>query len=185
METGYRIYDVMTINPITISGDSTVKESADFMTENDVGGLLVVKGDNLLGIITEEDLVRRVISEEKSYDTKVKEVMVTDIISSSPDEDIFIALKKMRDYKINYLPVLDDDGNLSGLVTLKDILKIEPQLFEVMADRIELREYKRKINSISNNEDAEVCKLCGSQSEELFEINGELICSECKKIYEK
>ncbi len=185
METGYRIFDIMTMNPITISGDSSVKKCSDLMKKHDVGGLLVVKGDQLLGIITEYDLVRSVIAEEKDYDTKVEDVMVSDTVSSSPDEDIFVALKKMRDYKINYLPIINDEGNLTGLVTLKDILKIEPQLFEVMADRIELREYKRKINSISNNEDlSESCSLCGVQSEELFEVGGDLICLECKRIYE-
>ena len=69
--------------------------------------------------------------------------MATDIITTTPEEDIFEALRIMRDYNIRHLPVLHQ-GKFVGLVTMKDILKIEPDLYEILVEKIELREAERK-----------------------------------------
>jgi len=69
--------------------------------------------------------------------------METNLTTTTPDEDIFEALRIMRDYNIRHLPVMHQ-GKFVGLVTLKDILKIEPDLYEIMVEKIELREAERK-----------------------------------------
>jgi len=74
---------------------------------------------------------------------KIKEIMATDLVTTTPDEDIFEALRIMRDYNFRHLPVMHD-GKFVGLVTLKDILRIEPDLYEIMVEKIELREKERK-----------------------------------------
>jgi signal-transduction protein with cAMP-binding, CBS, and nucleotidyltransferase domain len=102
------------------------------------------------------------------------------LITISPEKDIFEAITVMRDNNIRHLPVMQD-GKFYGLVTTKDILKIEPDLFELMVDRIELKEEKRKpIYNISEREG--ICELCGEYSEEIMPFDGSLMCSRCREI---
>jgi len=106
--------------------------------------LLVKENEQVIGILTEQDMVRKgIASTGNTALKKVKEVMETGLVTTSPQEDIFEALRIMRDYNIRHLPVMYQ-GKFVGLVTLKDILKIEPDLYEILVEKIELREAKRK-----------------------------------------
>jgi CBS domain-containing protein len=114
------------------------------MAQEHVGALLVKEDDKIIGILTEQDMVRKgVAGPGNTALKKVKEVMERGLVTTTPDEDIFEALRIMRDYNFRHLPVMHD-GKFVGLVTLKDILKIEPDLYEILVERIELREKERK-----------------------------------------
>lgn len=144
VSTGYTVADAMTQEPVTISPKKTLRDAAKIMAKEHVGALLVKEDDKIIGILTEQDVVRKGVA--RSGNTalkKVKEIMETNLTTTTPDEDIFEALRIMRDYNIRHLPVMHQ-GNFVGLVTLKDILKIEPDLYEIMVERIELREAERK-----------------------------------------
>lgn len=144
MKTGYKVCDAMTLKPIMVKPNTSIVECAKMMAEHHVGSLLIGEGKNLLGIITEQDIVRKVVG--KGLDVKkssVVDFMEKRLITVSPDLDIFDALKIMTDYNIRHLPV-KDDGHMIGFLTLKDILKIQPELFELLVDKIELRESERK-----------------------------------------
>ena len=142
--TGYTVADAMTREPITISPNKTLREAAKIMAKEHVGSLLVKEDDSIIGIITEQDMVRKGIAGSGNTALKkVREVMETNLTTTTPDEDIFEELRIMRDYNIRHLPVMHQ-GKFVGLVTLKDILKIEPDLYEIMVEKIELREAERK-----------------------------------------
>jgi CBS domain-containing protein len=144
VSTGYTVADAMTQEPVTISSNKTLREASKIMAKEHVGSLLVKEEDKIIGILTEQDIVRKgVASSGNTALKKVKEVMETNLTTTTPDEDIFEALRIMRDYNIRHLPVIHQ-GKFVGLVTLKDILKIEPDLYEIMVERIELREIERK-----------------------------------------
>jgi len=144
IKTGYTVGDAMTMNPITISGNKTLRDAAKIMAKEHVGSLLVKENDKIVGILTEQDIVRKgVAGTGNTALKKVKEVMETNLTTTTPDEDIFEALRIMRDYNIRHLPVMHN-GKFVGLVTLKDILKIEPDLYEIMVEKIQLRETERK-----------------------------------------
>jgi CBS domain-containing protein len=144
VKTGYTVGDAMTMNPITIPASKTLREAAKIMAKEHVGSLLVKENDSIIGILTEQDIVRKgVAGTGNTALKKVKEVMETNLTTTTPDEDIFEALRIMRDYNIRHLPVMHK-GKFVGLVTLKDILKIEPDLYEIMVEKIELRETERK-----------------------------------------
>ncbi|MFH0870185.1 MAG: CBS domain-containing protein [archaeon] len=179
MKTGYEVGNCMTIQPITISKDMTLAECARLMKDKHVGSLLVLEKGNLIGLVTEQDLVRKAMAENKDpTKTFVRDIMINELITIAPAEDIYEALKKMRDYNIRHLPVVER-GKLAGFLTMKDILKIQPQLFDLIVERIELREEARKPLA---DEDEGVCDGCGNYSQELEEVDGTKLCPACRAV---
>jgi signal-transduction protein with cAMP-binding, CBS, and nucleotidyltransferase domain len=146
MKTGYKVSDIMTANPIKIDEEETVQRCAERMVENGLGSIIVVKKDKFVGIVTEEDLVQKIVLKDIVASTlKVKKIMtpLKDIISIEPDKDLHDAMIMMKEYDMRRLPVVK--GNtLQGLITTKDILRIQPDLFELVVDTYELREMDRK-----------------------------------------
>ena len=144
MKTGYRVYDCMTTKPISVSPDKNLQECAKIMDKNHVGALVIKSENKSLGVITEQDIVRKAIARGINPLTKkVKDFMAKKLLTISPNDDIYEALIKMRDSNIRHLPVVDK-GVMVGLLTLKDILKIEPSLFDLLVEKFEIREEKRK-----------------------------------------
>jgi signal-transduction protein with cAMP-binding, CBS, and nucleotidyltransferase domain len=180
IKTGCKVSDAMTEKPISVLPDKTIAECANVMLTQHVGSLLIMKGDVLHGIITEQDIVRKVIAENRSPQaTTVGDAMITDMITISPDADIYDALVLMRDNNIRHLPVIHKK-NLVGYLTIKDILKIQPQLFDMVVEKFELREEENK--PIGFEKDAsDVCDNCGIQTNRLKEMDGMMYCSMCWK----
>jgi len=134
----------MTHAPVTVSPNKTLRDVSRLMDKEHVGAVLVKEDGKIIGILTEQDIVRKGVgSLGNPAQKKVREIMMRDLTTTTPDEDIFEALRIMRDYNIRHLPVMHG-GKFVGLVTLKDILKIEPDLYEILVERIELREMERK-----------------------------------------
>ncbi len=179
MHTGIRVKDAMTRKPIEVSENISIYECAKLMKEKDIGSVLVKKGKKLSGILTEEDLVYKIVAEAKNVKkTKVKDIMVTRLIVIEPDKDIYNALIKMSNNNIRRLPVVEKN-KLVGILTIKDILKIEPELFEIISNRYILREEESK--PVSEFERQDICQICGKVSENLKEKNGMLVCPNCMK----
>ncbi|MFT4305240.1 MAG: CBS domain-containing protein, partial [Candidatus Woesearchaeota archaeon] len=111
---------------------------------------------------------------------KAEEIMTKEIITVDPKKDIFEALNIMKEFNIRHLPVIYEK-KLVGILTMKDILKIEPQLFEILVEKISIKEESRKpINKILKNEG--ICELCSDYVENLELKEGSLICKDCKKL---
>jgi len=178
MKTGIKVCDAMTEQPITISKSKTLKDCAKVMAEHHVGALVIKEGDSLMGIVTEQDIVRKaVVKALDTSKTKVEEIMCTDLVTVEPHMDIFEAMMIMRDKNLRHLPVVSDNKML-GLLTSKDILKIEPQLFDLLVDTIELKEEERK--PINNPDEQEgICNKCGEYSENLALKDEVMVCDKC------
>lgn len=127
-----KIEDVMVKEVITIDEGSTIKEAADVMNRFEIGSLIVTKKGKAVGILTERDLLKRVVSQEKSpRRTKVSTVMSKPIIVVEPSMDLEEAAKLMFKLKIKKLPVVDN-GQLMGLVTLTDLARFQPQMIRIL-----------------------------------------------------
>ena len=178
MKTGYKVYDCMTTKPISVSSDASLEQCAKVMAQNHVGALVVKDNHLSKGLITEQDIVRKILAKGVNPLTKnVRDFMETKLITIGSDDDIYDALIKMRDSNIRHLPVVDK-GKMVGLLTLKDVLKIEPQLFELLVEKFELREETRKpINRIISNEG--ICQGCGAYAENIKKLKGSLLCERC------
>jgi len=180
MKTGYKVYDCMTTKPISVSSDATLQSCAKIMAKNHVGALVIKDSHQSKGLITEQDIVRKVIGKGINPLTKkVGDFMAKKLITISSDADIYEALIKMRDSNIRHLPVVEK-GKMVGLLTLKDVLKIEPSLFDLLVEKFELREEKRKpIDRIIQRE--AICQACGAYVEDVKNVKGSLLCERCAK----
>lgn len=180
MQTGYKVCDAMTEQPIAVSPSTALDAAAKTMAEHHVGALLVKDANGMLGVVTEQDFVRKAIAPGLDVAaTPVSIIMATTLQTISPEADIFDALVMMRDYNIRHLPVMDGE-QFVGLLTLKDVLKIQPQLFELLVDTIELREAERKpINRIIPSEG--ICEECGEYTEALRDVKGTMVCPGCQQ----
>ncbi len=178
MKTGIKVGDAMTKSPIFIKASDNIKKCAETMLKNKVGSCLIVENNILKGIITEKDLVDKVLA--KNLDpvkTKVTEIMNKKLITIDPSKDIYDALVKMQKEDVRRLPIVSDD-KLIGLLTEKDILRIEPELFDLWVEKLELREPKEKLSMIRSYKEGE-CENCSSYGP-LFKVEGKLICEACK-----
>ena len=144
MKTDILVADAMTTKPVICSPDLALVHVANLMADENVGSILVVDKNKLLGLITESDFVQKIIAEKVEVkNSKVKDFMTSDITTIMPNEDIITAIELMRKHDFRRLPVVEN-GVLKGMLTMKDILRIQPQLVELMQEMMEIREAYRK-----------------------------------------
>lgn len=178
MNSGYRVLDAMTRRPITASEDETLHSIANLMLKKKIGSVLLKHGDKLVGIVTEYDLVRRaMVNALDVKKTKVSKVMTSadEMIVISSNMDIFKAVRLMRENDVRHLPVLDG-GKLVGFLTVKDVLRIQPELFELLVEKYEIREASSKpVREAKTGQ----CSICKNYSDHLIEIRGVVVCPDC------
>jgi CBS domain-containing protein len=133
--------DVMVKDVIVIHTDQIIEHAANVMSLEEIGCLVVVKGKNVVGIITEQDLIRRVIAVGKDPNkTLVSDVMSTPPVVVSPELSLEKAIELMFIHKIKKLIVVQGDNKkqvLVGLVTLTDIARIEPLFLKTLKSMFE------------------------------------------------
>ena len=130
------IRDVMTSNPATLEPSATVVDAAGVMAGEDVGPVPIVEGGRLVGIITDRDLVVRVLAEGKDpSSTTIGEIASADLTTVSPDTDVQEALDLMSASQVRRLPVVES-GQLVGIVAQADVARAvdEEQTGEVVQD---------------------------------------------------
>lgn len=127
-----KVEDVMVREVITIDENATVKEAAEVMNKFEIGCLIAVRKGKAVGIITERDLLKRVVAEAKDVNkTKVKDVMSSPLVVVEPKLDLEEAVKLMFQMKIKKLPVVEGK-RLVGLVSLTDIARFQPQMIKIL-----------------------------------------------------
>jgi CBS domain-containing protein len=127
-----KVEDVMTREVISIDENATVKEAAEIMDKEEISCLIGVRKGRAIGIITERDLLKRIIVEAKNPEkTKVVEVMSSPLEVVAVGTDLEKALRLMFRKKIKKLPVVDKD-NLLGLVSLTDVARCQPAMITLL-----------------------------------------------------
>jgi CBS domain-containing protein len=107
----------------SISPDATVFAAIEMMDAKNVGALLVMKQERLVGIISERDYTRKVVLRGKrSRETKVAEIMSTNVCTTNPREGVDECLRLMTDKHIRHLPVVEDD-RVVGVISIGDLVK--------------------------------------------------------------
>jgi CBS domain-containing protein/ribosomal protein S27AE len=191
MKIGIKVGDVMTRNFVSVKPDLSIAQCAKVMVKKRVGSVIVKHGDNLKGILTEGDIVRTVAGKKNPAKIKVKDIMSKSPVTIGPSEDMYDALVKMRAKKIRWLPVTVKNSVI-GLLTIKDILRIEPSLFDIVSEMNPIKEEIEKFKAIKMRKiraslaRGEVwikegeCQECGAYGI-LFNVDERLICEECKE----
>jgi CBS domain-containing protein len=114
--------DLVGGTPYVCGPDTTLLEAAGAMEGSDLGSLAVVEGLRLLGLITERD-IRRAVANGTDLDSPVSAVMSDDPDTFDPDLDVWDAASWIAESGYRHLPVVGDDGDLLGVVSIRDLLK--------------------------------------------------------------
>jgi len=126
------VEDVMVEEVVTVEAEATVQEAVDLMNKHEIGCLIVVLKEKPVGIITERDMLKRVLAQSKDPEKiKVSEIMSAPLIIGKPEMEIENAVKLMFKTKIKKLPVVQK-GRLVGLVTLTDLTKFQPHMIKIL-----------------------------------------------------
>jgi CBS domain-containing protein len=180
LRTKMLVKDIMSSPVITIDEDETSNKAAVSMEKNNLGAVIVTnKAGKSIGIITERDLVNRVIAKNLKPDTiKGKEIMTTPLVTIEPEATISDAARRMTRLDIRRLGVIYK-GNLLGIISSKDILGVMPELIDTMVEKSRIE------GEACIEEDEEVpmsgyCDRCGAYNENLKERNGQNICDDCR-----
>lgn len=182
IRTRMLVKDVMTSPVIIIDEDASVEKAAQLMDKHNVGCVIVTgKKGKPLGIITERDLVARVLAKNsRGIELTAKEVMTSPLITVDPDETLIEASRRMSRLNIRRLGVMYK-GNLVGIISSKDILAVTPELLEIMQERARIR-----TETVAEEEAPEYpplagyCDQCGQWSDNLQEVEGNFLCEECR-----
>ncbi|HVO37012.1 MAG TPA: CBS domain-containing protein [Candidatus Acidoferrum sp.] len=182
------VKDVMSSPVITIEESTPVNKAAELMDKYDYGCIIVTnKAGKPLGIITERDLVARVLAKNVKPDTlKAKEVMTSPLMTIEPDAAISDAARRMSRLNIRRFGVIYR-GQLIGLVSSKDILAVMPELVEIIQEQAKIGEETASQTSEETEEREEeaplagYCDRCGVWSDTLTQVNGEFLCEDCKE----
>lgn len=129
-----KVSDVMTSSVVTVKPDETIVDAARKMAENKIGSVVVVDDKGIIiGILTEGDIVRRVVARGLDpSQTPVEAVMTKNPITIFEDADLAAAAELMREKGVGHLPVVNEEGRLVGIITRSDIVRIAPSLIEIL-----------------------------------------------------
>jgi signal-transduction protein with cAMP-binding, CBS, and nucleotidyltransferase domain len=176
------VKDVMSSPVITIGENAPANKAAELMDKHGLGCIIVTSKDaKPLGIITERDLVGRVLAKNVKPDTiKTKDVMTSPLMTIEPDETISEAARRMSRLNIRRLGVIYK-GQLIGLVSSKDILSVVPELLETIQENALIEGENRAEEATEESTPlAGYCDHCGGWSENLKEVDGEFLCEDCR-----
>jgi len=171
------VKEAMKTNLAIIDPDLTVLDAAKLMKKRKIGNVLVVQKKLLIGILTESDIIKKVVAEAKNpKDVKIKDVMTTPVIIIDSFVSLEEAMKTMGKCNVRRLPVVENN-ELIGIITQKDISRISPVLHDISREwhDITVRDesyYKKQIFSGK-------CEDCGILSINLKNADGKLLCESC------
>ncbi len=118
-----KVKDVMVTNLITMEAGSNARKAAELMNQHDIGCIIVIDSDTPVGIITERDMLKRVLLQARdSRRTHASQVMSKPLITTSPETDLRDAVSLMNERRIKKLPVVED-SRIIGLLSITDIVR--------------------------------------------------------------
>ena len=154
-----RVAEVMTRGVDPIGAEASVQEAATKMAELDVGALLVGTDEALEGVITDRDIILRVVVEGRSpADVPVREAMSASVYACKEDDSIETVLAEMRERQIRRMPVYDESGKAVGVVALSDLAKAfsgPEQMQELLREASEPHRRKKRDAELAAEEESE------------------------------
>jgi len=126
-----KVVDVMTKDPLTATPNETIGQADELMNANKIRQLPVVQARELVGIVTDRDirsflsgsLLESPEAREKALNTKIGELMTTDPVTVSPEDDLQEAVELLIEEKFGGIPVVEESEGLVGIVTYVDVLR--------------------------------------------------------------
>ncbi len=174
-----RIKEVMKKHVVTVDPRMNMSTIAKILTNNRIGCVVIVDGQRPIGLITTNDIVTLVARDKNLVKVKAGDFwksMKRPFITVTPDEGLLKVAKKMIKTGYKRFPVVENN-QLMGIISTKEILIISPELIEILSERLKAR---ADIVARPEQNIAGLCEKCGGYSDELRNIDGRWICSECR-----
>lgn len=171
------VKEAMKTNLAVVSPDISVFEAAKIMKKRKVGNVIIVKDKQAIGILTESDILKKVVAEGKNpKEVLVKNVMSTPLLIIDPYVTLDDAMETMGKCNIRRLPVVEND-ELIGIITQRDISRMSPILHEISREWYDITcrdetHYRQQIFSGK-------CEDCGTLNSRLKNVDGRLLCEDC------
>ena len=125
------VKDLMVNHVVHIEATSTVKNAARMMTKFGVSSLIVVFSDDIVGIVTERDIISRVVAScQDPEEVIVRDIMSEPIIVVSSDTPLVEAVKLMLNEKIKQIPVINHKSDLIGILSITEVARLQPHLMD-------------------------------------------------------
>ncbi len=185
MKIGIKVGDVMTRQLISVKPSEDVINCAREMAAKDVGLVIVMRAGKLLGVLTERDVIWALTKKGDLRKVKASDIMLRKITTIKPSRDIYEALVRMKKQNTRWLPITVNK-RVIGVLTINDILRIEPGLFEIAAGNMTIREAEEKMRRKSDALEGKTRWLDEGECEKcetfglLHNLDGSLICEACK-----
>ena len=116
-----RCREIMTRNVKTACREMTLRDVAALMRDGDMGAMPVVENGKLVGIVTDRDIVVRAIAEGRDATVPIGEVMTTEVFSARENDFVFEAIRLMGDRQVRRVPIINDAGELVGIIAMADV----------------------------------------------------------------
>ncbi len=182
MQTDIPVKEVMTTVVCTVRKNDSVHNLAKRLVDYGVGSAVVIENGTPVGIVTEKDLISKIVARNKvPSEVSVEEVMSQPVITINPNTSLREAARIMMKKGIRRLPVVNNSGELVGIITDNDILSVSLDLGEFASlltqDAVG---YSQGPVIESEEEDISgICDRCGKYSDTLYNINGLRLCEDC------
>ncbi|MCS7130423.1 MAG: CBS domain-containing protein [Archaeoglobaceae archaeon] len=174
MHSDIPVKEIMTRDVCKANIEENVHSIAKKMMEYGVGSAVIMDGNKPVGIVTEKDLISKVVAKNKTPSSvKVKEVMSSPLITIKPTTSIREAANIMMKRGIRRLPVVNDSGELVGIITDNDILGISLDLGELASLITE------HSSGFTEESGGGICEKCGRYVDTLYEFEGWNLCEYC------
>lgn len=168
-----RLIEIMRPDPTLISIGSTTAEAAALMCRDDVSSCIITENGSPKGIVTEQDFNCKVMEKNLlSGSVRVEDVMSSPLITVDEEMPVSVAAKKMIEQKVRRLPVTNADGNVTGIVTVRDLLGATNEINEIITELLVINRPDDK---------SWMCGVCGAMSADLMPIDGILVCPNCRE----
>jgi len=132
IQMSLKVEDAMVEDVVTIDVGATVAKAVDLMNKYEIGCLIVTRDKKAVGIVTERDMLNRVLAQRRDPErTKVSEIMTSPLVVAEPEMDLEEAARQMFKMKVKKLPVVSK-GELVGLLTLTDVARFQPQIVKAL-----------------------------------------------------
>lgn len=171
------VNQVMRKGVIVVDSGMPIVKCAEKMASNKIGSVVVMEKGKAIGIVTERDMVRKVVSKGRKASTSapIKKIMSTPIRVISKEKSVTEAVALMRRYGIKRLPVVDAQKKLVGIVTDSDITRAVPSMIDLLTEVYNIQRFEATAEGVG------ICNKCGLQSETLVNVEGEFLCDECRE----
>jgi CBS domain-containing protein len=172
-----KVKEIMKRYVIAVGKETTLSEIAKIMTKNKVGSVIIIDDkDRPISIITDSDIVGAVANNKQPKRVRAKDVPVKKFVTTTPNEDILRATRKMIKNGVKRLPVIDD-GRLVGIVSDKEILLTAPEMLEILSEKM-----KARVSNVAKPTEviSGLCERCEGYSDNLKNIGGRWLCEDCR-----